>query len=49
VERSLSERSYAGPDEDRKRLYPRTAGILLSFRSLFDDWRSISSIPAPAR
>lgn len=49
VERSLSERTHPAPDEDRKRLYPRTAGILLSFRSLFDDWRSITSIPAPAR
>lgn len=49
VERSLSDRGYPGPDEDRKRLYPRVAGILLSFRSLFDDYRSITSIPAPSR
>ncbi len=39
VERSLSERGYPELDEDRRRLYPRMAGILLPFRSLFDDWR----------
>jgi len=49
VERSLSDRDYPAPDDDRKRLYPSTTGVLLSFRSLFDDWRSITSIPAPSR
>lgn len=40
VERSLSERGYPQAlDEERRRLYPRFAGILLPFRSLFDDWR----------
>lgn len=46
LERGLSERGYPEAlDEERQRLYPRMAGILLPFRSLFDDWRSITSVP----